>query len=57
MHLRGLSILVVDVDGGVTWEVVDEVAFPKLVDSLFDGHYFEGAQSLSRLKLLHVERT
>jgi hypothetical protein len=56
VHLRGLPVPALDVDGGVAGQVGDEVAFSELVDPLFDGHNLKRAQGLGSLELLHVER-
>jgi hypothetical protein len=57
MHFRGYPVSAFDVDRGVSGQVYDEVSFPELIHSLFDGHHFEGAQFLGVLELLRVEGT
>ncbi len=56
MHLRGRSIPTPDVDGGVTGQIDYEMSLAELVILLLDGHDLKGAQGLSSVKLLHVER-
>jgi len=54
VHLRSLPVPALDVHGGVLWQVGDEVALTKLVDSLLDGNDVERAECLGGLELLHV---
>ncbi len=54
VHLRGLPVPALDVDGGVLGQVGDEMALTKLVDSLLDGNDLERAEHLGGLELLHV---
>ncbi len=55
MHLRGYPISTLDINRGVPGQIHDEVSFPELIHSFFNGHHLKGAQLLGILELLHVE--
>jgi len=54
VHLGGFPVPALDVHSGVLWQVGDEVALTKLVNSLLDGNNLKRAESLGGLELLHV---
>jgi len=57
MHLGGGPVSTLDIDGGESGKIGDEVAFAELVNLLLNWNNFKRAEILGGLKLLHVQRS